>query len=99
MLSIKWRNLIHNVCDAEASNEGQFALPNKQYLEAVFIEELQNEINRMARRSQIKFANDAKSCYDRMMPGLANLISRKYGMPKTMCMVQGKTLEEAKHSL
>lgn len=98
-LSMKWRKLLQNECNQHLFNAGQFALPNKQHLEPIFTEELQNEINHMARKSQIKFANDAKSCCGRMISGLVNLISRKFGMPKTMCMTQGNALKEAQYRL
>ena len=63
------------------------------------IEELQNEINRISRKSQIKANLDATACYDRIIPGFASLASQKYGMHKNVCIVQATTLEEAKYHL
>ena len=39
---------------------------------------------------------DASSCYNRIHCFLANLVSRKYGVDKLICIVQGRTLAEAK---
>jgi hypothetical protein len=45
----------------------------------------------------IKNDNDAASCYDRILVYLANMMSRKVGMPVKVCQVQGVNLEEAKY--
>ena len=81
-------------------NPGQYgSRPGKTALDPVFIEELQVEISRLSRRSHIKFANDASSCYDRIIPGMANLMSRKFGMHRKVCFVQGNTLQEIRYKL
>ena len=73
--------------------------PRRCYIDLVMIEELQNETNRILRKSQIKANLDAIACYDRIIPGFAILASQKYGMHKNVCIVQATTLEEAKYHL
>jgi len=47
----------------------------------------------------IHFDNDATFCYDRIPCFLANVVSRKYGMHRNICIVQGRTLAEARYHL
>ena len=51
------------------------------------------------RRPNAKFANDATSCCNRMPMSLALTVSRKFGVPKNVCMAMARNLEEAKHKL
>jgi hypothetical protein len=74
-------------------------MPGHSSLDPVFIQELEYEISRLTRQPLLHFDNDATSCYDRIPCFLANLASRKYGMHKKVCIVQAKTLEEAKYFL
>jgi hypothetical protein len=68
-------------------------------IRSVYIENLQNEIARVSRRPYIKFSNDAAACYDRMIPNLANLASRAFGIDPRICRIQGNTLQKAKYKL
>jgi hypothetical protein len=45
--------------------------------------------------SVICFDNDAASCYDRIIPALASLISQKYGMHRNVVFVHVTTLAGA----
>ena len=100
LLSIKWRDLLHHACDNGFVNESQFgSQAGKEALDAVFLRELEYEFSRLTRTKTIHFDNDATSCYDRIPCFLANVVSRKYGMHKQVCIVQGKTLEQAKYHL
>jgi hypothetical protein len=42
------------------------------------------------------FNNDAKSCYDRMVPNLCNTINRSFGLSKAICTLYGKSLHTTK---
>ena len=100
LLCVKWRQLLHHVCDNRLINSACYGtMPGHSSLDPVFIQELEYEISRLTRRPLIHFNNDATSCYDRIPCFLANLASRKYGMHKKVCIVQAKTLEEAKYFL
>jgi hypothetical protein len=63
------------------------------------MEMMQMEISRSSRKPFIKFDNDATSCYDRIVPGTAMLISRKYGLHRNVAAVCGKTLQEAHYKI
>ena len=61
--------------------------------------ELEYELTRLTRYNLLHFDNDATSCYDRIPCFLANVASRKYGMHRKVCVVQGRTLAEARYHL
>ena len=100
MLSVKHRELIHSLTDNVIINPGIYSnRPGMNAQDPVFLEELQNEYNRLTRSMQIKMDVDAESCYDRIVPSLAMLLLRKYGMHKNVCIVQGRTLREVQYKL
>ena len=100
LLCVKWRQLLHHCCDNQLINPACYGtMPGHSSLDPVFIKELEYEVARLTRRPLIHFDNDATSCYDRIPCFLANLASRKYGMHKKVCIVQAKTLAEAKYFL
>ena len=100
ILCVKWRKLLHHICDNDLVNPACYGtMPGHSSLDPVFVRELEYEITRLTRRPLVHFDNDATSCYDRIPCFLANLASRKYGMDKKVCIVQAKTLEQAKYYL
>ena len=100
LLCVKWRQLLHHVCDRNLVNSACYGtMPGRSSMDPVFVRELEYEIARMTRRPLIHFDNDATSCYDRIPCFLANLASRKYGLDKNVCIVQARTLAGAKYYL
>jgi len=100
ILAVKWRQLLRFACDKGYVNVNLFgSQPGKEALDSCFIRELEYEMTRLTRKPIIHFDNDATSCYDRIPVFIANVISRKYGMNRRVCMVQGRTLAEAKYFL
>ena len=100
ILCVKWRKLLHHICDNNLVNPACYGtMPGHSSLDPVFVREMEYEISRLTRRPLVHFDNDATSCYDRIPCFLANLASRKYGMHKKVCIVQARTLEQAKYYL
>jgi hypothetical protein len=100
VLGIKWRELIHNGIHKKLLNSSQFGgLPGQDTITPTIIEELQYDICRASRRPLIHLDYDAASCYDRIIPAMASLISRGYGMHKNICLVHATTLEQARYLL
>lgn len=100
ILSVKWRNLLQFACSQGFIHESLFgSRPGKEAMDAKFMRALQYEMARLTRHNTIFFDNDATSCYDRIPVFIANVISRKYGMDKMVCMVNGRTLAEARYHL
>eukprot|EP00957_Ditylum_brightwellii_P130496 9955540-Ditylum_brightwellii.AAC.1 len=60
------------------------------------MEEIKYDISYASRKDLINFDNDAASCCDRIIPGLASLIGRKKGLHRNIVFVHATTLQEAK---
>ena len=100
LLGVKWRQLLHRAEDNELINDGCYgSRPGREARTVVFMEIMQMEISRGSRKPFIKFDNDATSCYDRIIPGTAMLISRKYGLHRNVAAVCGKTLATAHYKV
>jgi hypothetical protein len=101
ILGVKWRQMLYGSDKADILHRGQFG--GRQGCDAhtpVFKEELKNEISHVSRKSLINFDNDAASCYDRIVRGLASLIGRKHGIHQNVVFVNAaSTLKEAKDKL
>ena len=100
LLQAKWRTLISNAETRHLLHPGQYgSRPGRDALMPAFIEEMKSEISYATRKSLINFDNDAASCYDRIIPALASLIGRKFGLHKNVVFVHANTLEETKYKL
>eukprot|EP00957_Ditylum_brightwellii_P174172 13260245-Ditylum_brightwellii.AAC.1 len=100
MVGIIWRSLIQSSEERNAINTRQVggrAGCDANTLE--FMEELKNDISQCSRKALINFNNDAASCYDRIIPNLANLIGQKKGLHCNVTFVHVTTLAEAKLKL
>jgi hypothetical protein len=60
---------------------------------------MKNEICHATRKYLINFDNDTASCYDRIIPALASLIDRKFGLHRNVVFVHATTLKETKYKL
>jgi exonuclease III len=99
-LGIKWRAALHQAEALQELNEGQYgSRPHRNAVDPVLIEELQFEIARATRKVMIQTNYDATSCYDRIIPNLAMLVSRKYGVSKMTMLTNAKTLEQAEYCI
>ena len=100
MLGIKWRVALYQVEAFRELNDGQFgSRPRRNAVDPVFIEEMQFEISRASRKMLVQTNYDATSCYDRIIPNLAMLVSRKYGVPKMTTQSNASTLEYADYRI
>ena len=100
LLGLHWRRLTKSSVENGLLNQGLYgSMPGKDAHTPVYMDTLQYEISFARGEPLIKNDYDATSCYDRMHCFLANIVSRKYGLHRNVCIVQGKTLEEAKYYL
>jgi hypothetical protein len=91
---------LHNAEDKGLVNEGCYgSRPGKEAGTLVLMETMQMEISRSSRKPFIKFDNDATPCYDRIVPSMALLISRKYGLHRNVAAVCGNTLADAHYKI
>ena len=100
LLAVKWRQGMYHAESRQLLNDGLYSSrPGRSAQDPAFMEILQNEIYRMSMKSGINFDLDATACYDRIIPSIAALSSRRVGMPKSVVSVNMLMLENAKYHL
>ncbi|KAI2490869.1 hypothetical protein MHU86_23692 [Fragilaria crotonensis] len=97
-LGIKWRIAMYQAEALAALNDGQYgSRPRRNAIDPVFIEELQCEISRATRKPVVLTNYDATACYDRIIPSVGMLASRKFGVPYSVTQTNATTLEKAEY--
>jgi ribonuclease HI len=98
ILGLKWRLALYQSEAMKQLNKGQFgSRPRRNAIDPVMLEELQFEISRTSRKSLIQTNYDATACYDRIIPNLATLASRRFGIDKQVALSNSRTLEKARY--
>lgn len=99
-LGIKWRIAMYQAEALAVLNEGQFgSRPRRNATDPVFMEELQCEISRATRKPVVLTNYDATACYDRIIPSIGMLVSRKFGVPFQVTQTNAETLEKAEYRI
>jgi hypothetical protein len=79
-------HLLHN---------GQFgSRATRNAIDPVSIKELQFELSRLTRKTVAQANYDAAACYDKIIPNLAMLASRCFGVPKDVTASKARTFEQ-----
>jgi hypothetical protein len=96
ILGIKVRELVQKFLNNDQFSPGCYGgLSNKQALDPVFLELMQNDYAIMTRTNHIKFANDAGLCYDRIIPSPSNILARSRGLHRNIAKLHGSMLQNA----
>jgi hypothetical protein len=77
----------------------QGSRPRRKANDAVMLKKLSYDLSRILRTNMGTFDNDAKSCYDRIINGLAMLAARRLGMPTTMVATHAGVLSQLKYTV
>ena len=81
-------------------NEGIYGCrPARSAQDPVFLEILQHEIYKTSMKTGIHKDLDATSCYDRILPAIANICSRRVGVHKSTATLNSRTLERTKYRI
>jgi exonuclease III len=100
MLGIKWRIALYQAEAFRELNTGQYgSRPRRNAVDPVLIEELQFEISRASRKMFIQTNYDATACYDRIVPNLAMMVSKRFGVPHLNTVTNAKTLQSAEYRI
>ena len=84
----------------KALNDGQYgSRPRRNASDPVFLEELQCEVSRATRQPVILTSYDAAACYDRIVPNVASLVSRKFGVHPQVVQSNMETLQHAEYRI
>jgi hypothetical protein len=82
-MGLKWREAVFRAETLQLLHNGQFgSRPRRNAIDPVFLEELQFEMSRLTRKTVAQTNYDATACYDRIIPNLVMLASRRFGVPK-----------------
>ena len=96
LLGTKYRQVIHLCQDNSQLNPGCYGgLANKQSTDPIFLEVMQYDYAMLTRWDTIKFANDAGSCYDRIVVSPSNIMARSRGLHSNIAKIHGHMLEHA----
>ena len=96
ILGLKWRIALYQSEALSQLNNGQYgSRPNRNAIDPVLIEELQLELSRVTRKTMLQTNYDASACYDRIIPNLAMIASRKFGVPLPVTQLNAATLQGA----
>lgn len=97
VLGLIWRMALYQAEALKELNDGQYGLrPERNAIDPVMIEELRFEISRLSRRMIMLQTNyDATACYDRIIPSLSMLVSRKFGVRVQLTKTNASTLQQA----
>jgi hypothetical protein len=99
-LGIKWRIALYQADALRELNDGQHgSRPRRNALDPVLIKELQFEISRASQKMLVQTNYDATACYDRIIPNLAMMVSKKYGVPPLTTVTNAKTLQQAEYRI
>ena len=97
ILGLKWRMALYQSEALNQLNDGQYgSRPRRNAIDPVMIEELQFEISRLSRRTFIQTNYDATACYDRIIPNMAMITSRRFGVPQSVTEANVETLRQAR---
>jgi ribonuclease HI len=97
-MGLKWRAAVFRAETLQLLHNGQFgSRPRRNAINPVFIKELQFELSRLTRKTVAQTNYDATACYDRIIPNLAMLASRRFGVPKEVTASNARTLEQASY--
>ncbi|KAI2494123.1 hypothetical protein MHU86_20394 [Fragilaria crotonensis] len=101
MLGLKWRSALLQAEAFAQLNSGQFGShPKHNAMDPVFVEELQLlELSRVTRKTLALTNYDATACYDRIIPNLAMIASRKFGVSETVTSSNARTLEKTDYQI
>jgi hypothetical protein len=79
-------------------NEGQYGSRTGQSaVEPVYIKEMQCEISRATRKPMVLTNYGAPACYNRIIPNLGMIASRKYGVHASVTQATAETLRLAEY--
>ncbi|KAI2503122.1 hypothetical protein MHU86_11313 [Fragilaria crotonensis] len=99
-MGLKWREALYSANRKNALHSGQFgSRPYRNSTDPVLIEKLQLEMSRVTRKTLIQTNYDATSCYDRIIPNVAMIVSQKYGVHPQVTATNATTLEAAEYRI
>jgi hypothetical protein len=99
-LAVKWRETLHNAEDQHLLHPDAYgSRPARSAHDPVAMEIWRNGIYRTSMKTGINLDLDATSCYDRILPPMASICSRRMGIHPRVAKLNNRTLEKARFHL
>jgi hypothetical protein len=92
------KKLVQNAEKTDLTEE-QWARPNRTAMDPALRKRLGFEYSRVMYVTLVFFANDATACFNRMVPDISTVITRKYGVEKNVMLCRNKVLEQLKQGV
>ena len=98
LLKLKWGNAVKLARKYELLHNAQYgSRKQRNSLDPVLIEIMQQEISRNNHLPYLQINFDAQSCYDRIIPEIAIAISKKHGVHNNILQIFRETLKDSKY--
>ena len=100
-LKLQWGSrLVRRACDLNLLHDGQYgSTPRRTSMDPVMLLQLTTDLSRLMKINMIRFDNDAKACYDRIIVALGMLAARRCGMPDHAIRTHAEALEFMQYSV
>jgi hypothetical protein len=100
ILGLKWRAALYQSEVDNKLQNGQFGSRSRQNaIDPVMLEELQFDISQASQKMFLQTNYDATACYDRIIPNLAMVASRKYGVHEHVTTTNASNLQRAAYHI
>jgi hypothetical protein len=100
LFSLFFRELDQHCEDNHLINKGVYGCrPSRRAIDPVFVDVTQTELAMVTRTPLVKFNNDARACFNRILVHLLNLCLRSFGMPKKLTTILGELLRVARYAI
>ena len=99
-LAVKWRETLHHAEDELLLHPDAYgSRPARSAHDPVAMEIWRNGIYRTSMKTGINMDLDATSCYDRILPPVASICSRRMGIHPRVAQLNSRMLEKARFHL
>ncbi len=100
-LKIQWDSrLVCRAHDLGLLHDGQYgSTPGRTAMDPVMLLQLTTDLSRLMKINMIRFDNDAKACYDKIIVALAMLSAQRCGMPEHAIRTHAEALELMQYSV
>ncbi|MFN9954308.1 MAG: hypothetical protein ACK55I_14530, partial [bacterium] len=93
------RKMMRNAENSGISGEQWGGRPNRTAIDTAFKKLLTLYYERMTYKTIEMFANDATTCFDRMVPVVSSLIARKFGVAASIMKCRNVIIKKLKRNV
>jgi hypothetical protein len=99
-IGLFYKKLVSQAERVKALGNQQFGFrKGKSTEDVILLKNLSYQLMAMTRTDGVIFDNDARACFDRMIPNMWNLCAQQLGLDTKICDFHASTLKEARYRL